>query len=94
MSSKEKFYEELAAHFTKEEQDSIKEKCSSMEMELPAFYDSESFYKWISHNFNSERFGYHKCMQVLEGNRTTLAYSSYIEALVSNKNGLVKKLIK
>ncbi|WP_443933513.1 hypothetical protein [Phocaeicola coprocola] len=79
MSSKEKFYEELAAHFTKEEQDSIKEKCSSMEMELPAFYDSESFYKWISHNFNSERFGYHKCMQVLEGNRTTLAYSSYIE---------------
>ena len=65
MSSKEKFYEELAAHFTQEEQDSIKEKCSSMEMELPAFYDSESFYKWISHNFNSERFGYNIVQRLL-----------------------------
>lgn len=93
MSSKEKFYEELAAHFTKEEQDSIKEKCSSMEMELPAFYDSESFYKWISHNFNSERFGYHKCMQVLEGNRTTLAYSSYIEDKKNDRTFTIEKQI-
>ena len=93
MSSKEKFYEELAAHFTQEEQDSIKEKCSSMEMELPAFYDSESFYKWISHNFNSERFGYNKCMQVLESNCTTLAYSSYIEDKKNDRTITIEKQI-
>ena len=79
MTNKEIFYEELAAHFTKEEQDCIKAKCTSMEKDRPANYDSEKFYKWISSIVKNQRFGYHKCMLMLENAHKTLTYSSYID---------------
>lgn len=84
MTSKDLFYKELADHFTKEEQDSIKAKCTSMEMYVTKDYDLEKYYKWMSSIIKSQRYGYNKCMHMLEDVPRTFLFSSYIQDLKDN----------
>lgn len=92
MTSKDLFYEELAAHFTKEEQGSIKAKCTSMEVHIGKDYDLEKYYRWMSSIVKSQRYGYHKCMFMLENALSIFYYSSYIQD--SMDNSIVTSIIE
>lgn len=94
MTSKEIFYAELAAHFTKEEQDRIKAKCTYMEKYLTADYDSEKLYSWVSKTCYDERYGYDKCMLKLRNSHTTLAFRAYIDELKKNSKFREKQIME